>query len=174
MTESRFRAVLQATGAICLVGIYLIWWLSYTSLHLAPGEYRQLAAGQTLRSNGADFRLDSLTRTEVLTSKYDDPTASAYGTVWIVARLTVTKREASDGLYCALTIVGPGGRVWKKETIGAPSRDAESCPPEDTPLGQPFVIEAIFVVPAAYADQLAGVTLPEYTAKPDPVLVPVG
>lgn len=172
MTRMRSRSALIVTSMVALVGLYLVWWSTYAALHLDPPQFDQLPSGQSARDAGADFQLISLRRSENAVSVYDDVSTAPVDAVWVVAELTVTKREVSSDLYCSLTLVGADRRTWEKDTLFVPSRELPRCLDDDALIGSSTTIEAAFVVSAADADQLVGVALPGEPGKPRPVLTP--
>ncbi|MCW2811665.1 MAG: hypothetical protein JWP61_2123 [Friedmanniella sp.] len=156
--------------AVLLVALYLVWWLTFTRMHLPPTRFVQRPPGATATSQGAEFRLVSLQQTEQL-SDGDEPVAAAAEAVWVVARFTVTVRAAEAVRSCAVRLVGPEGRTWEKPAAYL-SRETPDCVPRDAAVGAVFPVETFFEVPRADVAGLRGVAVTRYDAGTESVLVP--
>lgn len=170
VSEQRRRRWLTAALAGLLVVLYLVAWVTYTRLHLAPQQYEPLPPGAVASKLGADFALVGLTQTTVLAGKYDNTATASAGAVWIVARLDVTRRAPAENFNCQLILVGSDGRSWEPATLLSVSRDLERCPPDDAPFGQTTRVETFFEVPVVDADRIVGVAVPQNDSSRNPVL----
>ena len=93
--------------------------------------------------------------------------------MWIVAEFEAVRHDASQDFLCDTQVMGPQQRLWTPVTAEV-TRATPSCSPEDLVVGRPLRFESIFMVPVRYADQLAGVALPDNsTAARTPVLTPI-
>lgn len=166
----RRRRWLTTALAGLLVVLYLVVWVTYTKLHLPPQRYDEQPPGAVATKLGADFTLVELTQSTVLAGAYEQTALASAGAVWVVARLDVTRRTPSENFNCQLILVGSDGRTWEPTFSLSVSRDLERCPPDGTPLGQTTPTETFFEIPAADADRIVGIAVPQNTAGRDPVL----
>lgn len=165
------RSWLHLAIAMVLVGCYLSWWLTYARLHLDPTEYEQLPAGRAATKLGAEFTLVSLEQSAQLVDQFDKVNPSDANAVWVLAKLEVTPRSIEENFNCLIPLVGTTGRVWDPVSLG-PSREAETCAPDDAQIGQTYPIEILYQVSEGDAGQIAGIELSQFKAGRDPVLTP--
>lgn len=173
LDEGRARAWLSAAGAFLLVLLFVVVELTYSSTHLPPPRYRLVDAGAVAEGPYGDFRLLSLRRTERWGTESGEPGSPEPGAVWVVAQLEVTPRTKQDYLLCTMTLVSTSGRAWEPVGIG-PTHEGESCAPEPEAavVGTTYPFVLGFEVPAADADDLAGLALETYSWRPSPLLRP--
>lgn len=169
--RSALRSWLHLAIAMVLVGCYLSWWLTYSRLHLAPNEYEQLPAGQAATKLGAEFTLISLEQTTQLLDQFDKLNPADANAVWVLAKLEVTPRTIEENFNCLVPLVAANGRVWDPVSLG-PSREQETCTPDDAQIGRTYPIEILYQVPDADVGQIAGIELSQFKAGRDPVLTP--
>ena len=96
------------------------------------------------------------------------------GAVWVVAQLEVTPRRHTDYLLCSLSLVATDGRTWDTAS-DAPTHEGESCAPdpENVQLGTTYPFVLGYEIPAAEADEVAGLALSdEQPAAPTPCCGP--
>jgi len=158
--------------AASLVGLYLVWWITYARLHLPPERFDQLPPGATATSRGAEFILLSLTQTTSLADRYDDPKPAPADAVWVVARMEVTQRTAGERVNCAVVLVAEERR-WEPISDFSVSRPTSSCVPADAVLGQTYPIEVVFTVPVSDVDHIVGVGVSQFDSGRDPLLTPL-
>jgi hypothetical protein len=165
------RRILFVVAAFAAVLIYGIWWVTYAGIHYIP-RYTVKPPGATGEMQGTTVRLLSLTRSNQLADteggepEFPDPRA-----VWVVAELEALRHDPAQEFYCGVQLVGPEWRLWSTTPVRT-QRAIQSCPP-DLAVGQPVQFESIFMVPARYADQLAGIALSDgSTAARIPVITP--
>jgi hypothetical protein len=77
--------------------------------------------------------------------------------VWVVAELEALRHDAVKEFYCGAQLIGPEQRLWPTTSV-LTKRAIQSCP-LDLAVGQPVRFEAIYMVPARYADQIGGIAL---------------
>ena len=170
--RTRALLVLVIVASVCLS--YLAGWMYWAQTHVVT-RYEQVPAGETVRSEGIDFRLTKMTRSYSLsTSEEGAEGATAQpNTVFVVAEMEVVVSDEADPDYpvCVVVLVGPDGRTWEYDGLNAPTREVPTtC--SDAPRNEPYTIEQIFVVPEKYADQLAGLAVADYTGAPEKVIRP--
>jgi hypothetical protein len=166
------RRILFAVAALAAVLIYLIWWVTYAGIHYIP-RYTVRPPGAAGEVQGTSVRLLSLTRAEQLGDEIGaNPGWPDPGAVWIVAEFEAVRHDASQDFLCDTQLMGPQRRLWTPATAEV-TRATPSCSPDDLVVGRPLRFESIFMVPVRFADQLAGVALPDNsTAARTPVVTP--
>jgi hypothetical protein len=168
------RTALFVTSVGAMVLLYLLWWTTYAGIH-TEDRFVQLPPGAAGQVGGTSIRVLSLARAPQLAmQKYSGPPKQpSPGTVWVVAVLEAVQRPGAPKFYCTLELVGPDGRRWKTE--GEVNRTRRYCSSDDITPDRPAEFESIFLVPARFADQIAGVALMDPTV-PDrvPVITPPG
>ena len=117
----------------------------------------------------------SLTRSDQLTEvdparppKIPDP-----GAVWIVAELEAVRHDEASEFLCQTEVVGPQGVRWEPADVYV-ERSVPRCDSSELGWASRYRFEALYMVPRRYADQLAGIALPDRsTAARTPVIRPV-
>jgi hypothetical protein len=173
MSVLPMRRVLFAFAALAAVLIYLIWWVTYAGIHYIP-RYTLRPPGVAGEVQGTSVRLLSLTRAEQLADGTGTkPGLPDPGAVWIVAEFEAVRHDAAQDFLCDTQLMGPQRRPWSPAATRV-TRATPRCSPDDLVVGQPLRFESIFMVPVRYADQLAGVALPDNsTAARTPVIRPL-
>jgi hypothetical protein len=156
------RRILFVVVAFTAVSIYLIWWVTYAGIHYTP-RYSLRPPGASGDVQGTSVRLLSLIRSDKLAaSDGGQPGSPEPGAVWIVAELEAVRRDSAKEFLCGAELVGPEWRRWTAASLLTASagvqRSTPSCP-LDLSVDQPVRFEALFLVPARYANQLLGVAL---------------
>lgn len=151
------RAWLAAFCVMALLAAYAIGWFGY-SYTRTSSVYYQMTGGQTVEKGGNLYRLDSLTATKVLASKYE-PTQAANGEVYIVALLTVGHFN-NDYVECDLDLVAVDRRTWKYESNVYSRPNDRAC--FDVKKGQTKQVEIVYRVPESATDDLAGLAFAHF------------
>jgi hypothetical protein len=156
------RRILLVVAAFTAVSIYLIWWVTYAGIHYTP-RYNLRPPGASGDVQGASVRLLSLIRSDKLAAADGgQPGSPEPGAVWIVAELEAVRHDPAKEFLCGTELVGPEWRRWTPASLLTASagvqRSTPSCP-VDLSLDQPLRFEALFLVPARYANQLLGIAL---------------
>jgi hypothetical protein len=170
----RRRAWLQTAVVALLVSIYLVGWTVYATTHTGE-RYRQLPPGAAGTRADAEVRLLSLTLTErLLDSGGGDPQVAEAGSTFVVAELELTQRRPAELVSCTADLLGPDQRLWERDVLGVQvQRPTPTCDSGDVVVGRPYRFEAVYVIPARFADRLAGVALTDHsTAGRTQVLQP--
>jgi hypothetical protein len=168
----RVRRWLQAALAALLVGLYLVWWMTYARLHLAPEHYDQRPPGAMATKLGAEFTLTSLTQTTQLPDTFGESHSPSADAVWLVAQLRVTQRSVEPNFNCGLVLAAADGRSWQRDSGLGISRPTDSCLPDDAVVGRSYPIEVDFQVPVSDVGKVVGVAIPQFNAGRDPLLTP--
>ncbi len=155
------RTGLFVTMAFSLVLLYLIWWTAYTNVHY-ESRYTPQPPGAAAEVHGTSVRLLSLTQSDQLTEVGPDqpPKVPDPGAVWIVAELEAVRHGEASEFLCQTEVVGPQGVRWEPASVYV-DRSVPSCDSTALGVGQPYRFEALYMVPRRYADQLAGIALPD-------------
>jgi hypothetical protein len=166
------RRILFPIAAFAAVGIYLIWWVTYAGIHYIP-RFSLQPPGASGELAGTSIRLLSLTRADQLAdAKGGQPGFPDPGAVWIVAELEAVRHDPTKDFFCTTRLLGPEQRLWPTASLPRVSRTTPSCT-RDLAVGQPTRFEAVFMVPARYADQLSGIALMDSSsAERTPVIRP--
>lgn len=161
------QRILFAVAALGAVLIYLIWWITYASIHF-ESRYSLRPPGDSVESQGSSVRLLSLVRSgELRNLNRPQAVLPDPGAVWIVGQLESVRHDSARKFSCDIELLGPEGRLWSPDIpIG---RSTPGCD-LDGPLGQVIRFEVIYMVPARYADQLMGIALED---KSTPARTPV-
>jgi hypothetical protein len=145
-------------ATLCLVALYLLWWVTYADTHL-DRRFVQLAPGASSEVQGTTLRVLSLTRAERLASTDGGKAKAAMpGATWVVAVLEAQQAEGAADFYCAFQLLGPDGRLWESESALI-NRALPSCAGSEITPGGPYRFEALFQVPRADADRLIGIAV---------------
>ena len=151
------RRILFAVGALAVVLVYLIWWVTYAGIHYNP-RYSVRPPGASAEVQGTSVRLLSLIRADQLrNSAGGQPALPDPGAVWVVAEFEVVRHDPANEFGCETKLLGPQRRLWATESFHT-SRSTDSCQ-RDNPVGQAVRFESIFMVPDRYAQQLTGIAL---------------
>jgi hypothetical protein len=165
------RRILFVVAAFAVVLIYLIWWVTYAGIHYTA-RYTIRPSGAGGEVQGTTVRVLSLTQSDQLAdAEGGEPGLPYPGAVWVVAELEALRYDPAKEFYCGAQLIGPGRRLWSTSSTGT-KRAMQSCP-LDLVVGQPVRFEAIYMVPARYADQIGGIALSDSsTAARIPVITP--
>jgi hypothetical protein len=165
------RRILFVVAAFAVVLIYLIWWVSYAGIHYTA-RYTIRSPGASGEVQGTTVRVLSLTRSDQLADAEEgEPDLPYPGAVWVVAELEALWHDPAKEYYCGAQLIGPERRLWS--TSSSPTKRAMQSCPLDLVVGQPVRFEAIYMVPARYADQISGIALSDSsTAARVPVITP--
>lgn len=169
--DDRVRRWLYLAIVVSLVGLYVVWWMTYAGLHLPPERFEQQPPGAVVMSQGAEFTLISLTQTTDLLDRQGELNPAPADAVWVVARLDVTPRIKNDLLSCTVVLVAEGQRSWERNGDYV-SRPIDRCVPDDAVIGQTYPIEADFTVPITDVDRIVGVGVSQFNGSRDPLLTP--
>lgn len=170
--DQRQRGWLLLGGILALVLSYLAWWTTYSYTHLSANpQFTQLAPGASAEREDGAFRLDRLVQSETLADQTGGQAEiAAAGSVWVIAELTVIPAKSASFISCEVTLVGPDQRQWTAESAPVSRTNPRYCADDAVVAGQPLRLEALFVVPSRYVDQLVGVAVPDPTTS-DPARV---
>lgn len=171
--STRNRSWLLTAMIFGLTLIYLTIWATYAYIHQYD-RYQQLAPGAKASLQGRTYQLLSLTQSSELKDKYGEIHPAMAGSVWVIAKISVTSDGTEEFVDCDQPLIGEGDRVWEFDVLGTPERELpSSCSKDDMKIGQPFIYESVTQIPQPYANQLYGVVVNQYvTADPLQVIRP--
>lgn len=140
--------------------MYLVLWTLYSMTHLSSTpRFEQLAPGAAASLLQADFSLLSLVETQDLAVVGGKPPTLPAGALWVLATLQVVQHAKAPTFACSPELVGSEHQVWERADVYVDRTLSSFCADEDLHLDQPYRFEAIFEIPARYADQVFGVVL---------------